>query len=105
MLRQRLHMLSNYWNSDYALVKLLEYSNLVTGIFLLLDGLVALRYDGWTSGLNWFIFGLMYLVMSDYSVAWVQAKPLGPIHRLIGWFAGITAPVASFSVIFVYLSQ
>ncbi|MGQ9658489.1 MAG: hypothetical protein ACUVV1_11410 [Fimbriimonadales bacterium] len=105
MLRQRLRLLSNAWKSDQALMILLEFSNLLTGIFLLLDGLVALRYDGTISGLNWFIFGLMYLVMGDYSASWVKTRPLGPIRRLIGWFAGLAAPVASFSVALIYLSQ
>lgn len=43
-----------------------EKLNFLTGILLILCGIINLSVDVFEMGMNWIIFGAMYLIMDDY---------------------------------------
>lgn len=43
-----------------------EIINFITGIMLMVSGLLELSRDNHISALNWIIFGSMYLIMDNY---------------------------------------
>ena len=43
-----------------------ELLNWLTGIFLVLSGILNLWHRNFVLGMNWIIFGAMYLIMDDY---------------------------------------
>ena len=43
-----------------------ELLNFLTGIFLILSSIITLLLHDFVLGMNWLIFGAMYLVMDDF---------------------------------------
>ncbi|MEK9173525.1 MAG: hypothetical protein AAB594_03085 [Patescibacteria group bacterium] len=43
-----------------------EIINFVTGLLLMVSGLIELSRENHASALNWIIFGSMYLIMDNY---------------------------------------
>jgi hypothetical protein len=81
-----------------------EALNLITGLLLVISGLINLSTGNFEMGMNWIIFGAMYLIMDDYMQNpnyRTLLEKTTDLSRIIFSWVGF---IASIVLLFYYLS-
>ncbi len=77
-----------------------EFLNFITGILLIIAGLIKLFDKDYVTVANWVIFGAMYLVMDDYTP---KPSPRNSVELIFDLGRKIFSWVGLFGSIFILL--
>ena len=81
----------------------IENLHLLTGLILILSGILSYREDGITSTLSWAIFGAMYISMSDIGESKMDDSEKAAINYKIRTFTAYLGVSLSTWFLFITL--